>query len=89
MASLSCPDCGVKVQQEDLICFRCGANLPHVSGPDEDLLTPTISQKFIAAADPSATCPRCGTPVSDAADVVCSLCGNRCRPGAAAAFRPS
>ena len=75
MASLSCPDCGVKVQPEDLICFRCGANLPHASGPDEDLLTPTISQKFIAASDPSATCPRCGTAVSDAADVVCSVCG--------------
>jgi FHA domain-containing protein/double zinc ribbon protein len=75
MASLSCPDCGVKVQPEDLICFRCGANLPHASGPDEDLLTPTISQKFIAAGDPSATCPRCGAAVSDAADVVCSACG--------------
>jgi ribosomal protein L37E len=75
MASLSCPDCGVKVQQEDLICFRCGANLPHSSGPDEDLLTPTISQKFIAAGDPLASCPRCGTPVSDAADVVCATCG--------------
>jgi FHA domain/Double zinc ribbon len=75
MASLSCPDCDAKVQQEDLICFRCGANLPHASGPDEDLLTPTISQKFIAAADPSASCLRCGTPVSDAADVVCSACG--------------
>jgi ribosomal protein L37E len=75
MASLSCPDCGVKVQQEDLICFRCGANLPHSSGPDEDLLTPTISQKFIASGDPMASCPRCGTPVSDAADVVCGACG--------------
>jgi len=75
MASLSCPDCNVKVQPEDLICFRCGANLPHVSGSDEDLLTPTISQKFIAVGDPSATCPRCGTQVSDAADVVCSVCG--------------
>src|SRR5271156_6313444 len=74
MASLSCPDCGVKVQPEDLICFRCGANLPHTIGPDEDLLTPTISQKFIAA-DPAAICPRCGTPVSDAADVVCATCG--------------
>jgi len=47
MTTLTCPDCGVKVQQEDLICFRCGANLPHASGPDEDLPTPTISQKFI------------------------------------------
>ena len=75
MASLSCPDCGVKVQPEDLICFRCGANLPHASGSDDDLLTPTISQKFVAVGDPSAACLRCGTPVSDAADVVCSACG--------------
>ena len=75
MASLSCPDCGVKVQPEDLICFRCGANLPHASGSDDDLLTPTISQKFVAVGDPSAACLRCGTPVSDAADVVCSVCG--------------
>jgi ribosomal protein L37E len=74
MASLSCPDCGVKVQPEDLICFRCGANLPHSNGPEDDLLTPTISQKFIAA-DAMAICPRCGVPVSDAADVVCTTCG--------------
>ena len=75
MASLSCPDCGVRVQPEDLICFRCGANLPHASGSDDDLLTPTISQRFITPGDPLASCPRCGTPVSDAADVVCSTCG--------------
>jgi serine/threonine protein phosphatase PrpC len=31
MASLTCPDCGVKVMPEDLICFRCGANLPAIS----------------------------------------------------------
>ncbi len=74
MASVSCPDCGVRVQPEDLICFRCGANLPHASGPDDDLLTPTISQKFITG-DLMATCPRCGTSVRDAADVVCSNCG--------------
>ena len=75
MASLSCPDCGVKVQPEDLICFRCGANLPHAGNSDDDLLTPTISQRFIAPGDPAASCPRCGTPVSDAADVVCTTCG--------------
>jgi ribosomal protein L37E len=76
MASLSCPDCGVKVQPEDLICFRCGANLPHTAAPDEDLPTPTISQRFIAAgSDPSAFCPNCGTGVPDPADVVCSACG--------------
>jgi pSer/pThr/pTyr-binding forkhead associated (FHA) protein len=51
MTTLVCPDCGVKVQQEDLICFRCGANLPHPSGPDEDLPTPTISQQFISPDD--------------------------------------
>ncbi len=76
MASLSCPDCGVKVHPEDLICFRCGANLPHNSGPDEDVLTPTISQRFIAAGADAAFCPNCGTPVTDAADVVCAACGD-------------
>jgi hypothetical protein len=80
MASLSCPDCGVKVQPEDLICFRCGANLPHTAEPDDDLPTPTISQRYIAAGsgapDPAAYCPNCGSPVSDAADVVCPTCGN-------------
>src|ERR1700728_964061 len=76
MASLSCPDCGVKVQPEDLICFRCGANLPHTTGSDDDVLTPTISQKFISVgSDPMATCPRCGTAVTDAADVICATCG--------------
>src|SRR5260370_3078972 len=79
MASMSCPDCGVKVQPEDLICFRCGANLPRTTGPDDDVLTPTISQKFIAAgADPSnlsGFCPRCGAGVPDPADVICSACG--------------
>ena len=50
MASLSCPDCGVKVQPEDLICFRCGANLPHHPGPDDDVLTPTISQRRVKSS---------------------------------------
>src|SRR5499427_528696 len=76
MAILTCPDCGVKVQPEDLICFRCGANLPHSPGPDDDVLTPTISQRFIASgSDPGAFCPNCGTSVTDAADVVCATCG--------------
>jgi len=75
---LRCPDCGVKVQPEDPICFRCGANLPRVLNydDDDDVLTPTISQRFIAAGpDPTAFCPNCGTPVTDAADVVCQVCG--------------
>jgi hypothetical protein len=76
MASLSCPDCGVKVQPEDLICFRCGANLPHRTGPDDEP-SPTISQRFVSAgSDPAAFCPNCGTGVADAADVVCGKCGS-------------
>jgi hypothetical protein len=40
------------------------------------VLTPTISQRFIASgADPGAFCPNCGTSVADAADVVCNTCG--------------
>ena len=77
MASLSCPDCGVKVQPEDLICFRCGANLPHTATPDDDVPTPTISQRFVAAgAEPGAFCPNCGAVVADAANVVCATCGD-------------
>jgi ribosomal protein L37E len=75
MDTLSCPDCGVRVQQEDLICFRCGANLPHAHVPDEDLLTPTVSQQFIRAGIDPATCPRCGTQAPDPADVICARCG--------------
>ncbi|HLI41197.1 MAG TPA: FHA domain-containing protein [Streptosporangiaceae bacterium] len=74
MASLSCPDCGVTVQPEDLICFRCGANLPYPDGPDDDVPTPTVSQQFIRpGAD--ARCPRCGAPAPDPADVICPRCG--------------
>jgi pSer/pThr/pTyr-binding forkhead associated (FHA) protein len=47
MATMTCPDCGVRVQPDDLICFRCGANLPHALEPDDELPSPTISQKFI------------------------------------------
>jgi DNA-directed RNA polymerase subunit RPC12/RpoP len=80
MDGLSCPDCGVKVQPEDLICFRCGANLPYSSAADEDVLTPTVSQKFIRATE-AVTCPRCGAAAPDPADVVCSVCGERLPQG--------
>ncbi|HTX27946.1 MAG TPA: FHA domain-containing protein [Streptosporangiaceae bacterium] len=80
MDGLSCPDCGVKVQPEDLICFRCGANLPYSSAADEDVLTPTVSQHFIRATE-AVTCPRCGTAAPDAADVICSVCGERLPQG--------
>ncbi len=74
MDGLSCPDCGVTVRSEDLICFRCGANLPRASAPDEDVLTPTVSQQFIRTAE-AVRCARCGTVAPDPADVICSTCG--------------
>ncbi len=47
MAILTCQNCGIGVQPEDLICFRCGANLPHAPYPDDDIPSPTVSQQYI------------------------------------------
>jgi hypothetical protein len=86
MAILTCQNCGIGVQLDDLICFRCGANLPHSSYPDDDIPSPTVSQQYIRRDDPSrASCPNCGPPVQDPADVVCVQCrqplpGARRRP---------
>jgi hypothetical protein len=74
MATLTCPDCGVKVQPEDLICFRCGANLPHADSPEEDLPTPTISQKYLKRGPASDYCPNCGAEIPDPGDVICTEC---------------
>jgi hypothetical protein len=75
LAILTCPDCGVKVQPEDLICFRCGANLPHTPYPDDDVPTPTVSQQYLQPSPGRAPyCPNCGTPVQDPADLVCVQC---------------
>jgi hypothetical protein len=51
MAILTCPNCGIGVQPEDLICFRCGANLPHAPYPDDDIPSPTVSQQYIRPGD--------------------------------------
>src|ERR1700750_648894 len=51
MAILTCPNCGIGVQPEDLICFRCGANLPHAPYPDDDIPSPTESQQYIRQGD--------------------------------------
>ena len=85
MAILTCPNCGIGVQPEDLICFRCGANLPHAPYPDDDIPSPTVSQQYIRRDDSRPACPNCGTPVQDSADVVCMTCraplpGARRRP---------
>src|ERR1700733_7547247 len=47
MAILTCPNCGIGGQPGDLICFRCGANLPHAPFPDDDIPSPTVSQQYI------------------------------------------
>src|ERR1700744_2670291 len=51
MAILTCPNCGIGVQPEDLICFRCGANLPHAPYPDDDIPSPTVSQQYLRPGD--------------------------------------
>jgi DNA-directed RNA polymerase subunit RPC12/RpoP len=73
MAILTCPNCAVRVQPEDLICFRCGANLPRPDGPEDDMPSPTVSQKYISGHDESI-CPNCGARVPDPSDLVCLEC---------------
>jgi predicted nucleic acid-binding Zn ribbon protein len=71
----TCPVCGAAVQQGDLICFTCGANLPRAGTQDEDLTTPpTVMQKHLSRVGARGACPHCGTPVADPADVVCANC---------------
>lgn len=48
-ATLTCPACAAQVDPDDLICFRCGANLPRVSLADEPPLAVTVAQKAISA----------------------------------------
>ncbi len=72
MAILTCPNCAVRVQPEDLICFRCGANLPRPEPADEDLPTPTVSQKYIPGDQPA--CPNCGARIPDPGDLWCLEC---------------
>jgi pSer/pThr/pTyr-binding forkhead associated (FHA) protein len=73
MAILTCPNCAVRVQPEDLICFRCGANLPRSGAAEEDLATPTVSQKYLSA-DYRQACPHCGARVPDPSDLWCLEC---------------
>jgi hypothetical protein len=73
------------VQPEDLICFRCGANLPHAPFPEDDVPSPTVSQQYMRPGDNGVICPHCGTPVQNAGDQVCPQCrqplpGARRRP---------
>ena len=63
------------MQPEDLICFRCGANLPHAPYPDDDIPSPTVSQQYLRPGEGRVPfCPNCGAQVQDPADVVCVQC---------------
>jgi hypothetical protein len=76
MAILTCPNCAVRVQPEDLICFRCGANLPRAEQAEEDLPTPTVSQRYMpgAGTEDASACPNCGARVPDPSDLWCLEC---------------
>ena len=74
MPTLTCPVCHKEVQEDDLICFSCGANLPRMSGDDEQATPPTIMQQQLRRDSAKATCPSCGTLVADPADLVCAHC---------------
>ncbi len=75
MAILTCPNCAVRVQPEDLICFRCGANLPRAEAGEEDMPTPTVSQRYLSRHDDHAAgCPNCGARIPDPSDLWCLEC---------------
>ena len=81
MASLTCPGCSAPVQQDDLICFTCGANLPHPRPAEEVATPPTVMQEYVrpVSAAPSApalvTCPSCGSALTDRSARACAVCG--------------
>jgi hypothetical protein len=76
MPTLTCPVCAAEVQQDNLICFACGANLPRSGAHEEEQATPpTIMQAQLRRDRSQAACPQCGTPAADPADVICARCG--------------
>lgn len=80
MATLTCPACAAEVQQDDLICFTCGTNLPRRNPADEPATPPTVMQEYLKregapapAAGPSS-CPHCGAEITERAAVFCAEC---------------
>jgi hypothetical protein len=51
MANLTCPACAATVKPSDLICFTCGANLPHAAAWDDDQPAATIMQEYLKRDD--------------------------------------
>ena len=47
MATLTCPNCAARVMPEDLICFKCGANLPRVQEGDDTPAPTTVMQEYL------------------------------------------
>jgi FHA domain len=47
MATLTCPDCSAQVGPTDLICFRCGANLPRQRYGADEPVSITVAQKMM------------------------------------------
>jgi hypothetical protein len=76
MPTQTCPVCAAEVQQDDLICFTCGANLPREEMPGDDPATPpTVMQAHLKREGASQRpCPHCGTSAADPADLICSNC---------------
>jgi hypothetical protein len=80
MATITCPACAAEVQQDDLICFTCGANLPRSNPADEPATPPTVMQEYLkreggaAPAAGPAACPHCGAAISEPTAVFCPAC---------------
>jgi pSer/pThr/pTyr-binding forkhead associated (FHA) protein len=47
MATLTCPGCAATVSHDDLICFRCGTNLPRRGPVEEEATPPTVMQEYL------------------------------------------
>jgi FHA domain/Double zinc ribbon len=85
MATLTCPACTATVQQDDLICFTCGANLPRERPANEPASPPTVMQEYLgrgaAAPGPGpAACPHCGAVLRESSAMFCLVCGQPVPP---------
>jgi pSer/pThr/pTyr-binding forkhead associated (FHA) protein len=45
--TLTCPHCAAEVRPDDLICFRCGTNLPRTARDDDTPAANTVMQQYV------------------------------------------
>lgn len=45
--TLTCPHCAAEVRPGDLICFRCGSNLPRSARDDDTPAASTVMQQYL------------------------------------------